>query len=228
MDQNESFTSDESFVLGGPIWAELQYKNENDRHAMEYSIGHGRSDGFRFFVEGAERHKVDVLDPYDELGGLSEIKTLGPQEATAEKVLLNRYFKFTKPGRYKVRCELDLDASYDDGTDKNIPIRSEIEFDLIADPDALDEIYEKFAERLRTGDLSDQITVLTTVGELADPRGFPLLAAAINADNSAIAELSVIGLAKLKDKASMDLLSDSLQRDNISESLKARIRQIVP
>src|ERR1700710_511227 len=83
-------------VFGGPVFVVFDYRNEA-KYPIAFALGNSRAEGIRFRASGPG---VTALNPYNEMGGLEEVICLAPGEAGHQHILLNRYLRFTSPGRY--------------------------------------------------------------------------------------------------------------------------------
>jgi hypothetical protein len=207
-------------VLGTPVYLAFSLRNRGP-HPITFSIGNGRSDGYRFTTGG----EATTLDPYHELGGLSAIRRLLPGEQTDDRILLNKYLHFSRPGRYTVNCELDLavtDATT--GLVQSQPIRDRLELNLEQDAERRRLVLGTLAADMEGKDPQQQLEASYVLSELREKDTAAAMIRGLRSRNSAVVENLLVGLGRIDSEQARTVLRD-FANSTASPELKALARQ---
>jgi hypothetical protein len=196
--------AEDELVLGGPIYVLFDYDNSSRDRALRFAIGNGRADSYRFIPEDEAR--VELLDPYFELGGLAAETEVPPGGSGSQRILLNRYLKFREAGSHRIAGELDLDVEETvTGVHHPVSVRGVLEVRLRDDPAALEHLLADL-ERQIEADPASQLSAISLLAELRLASGLPLLASGLNARDGAVVEAAITGLGNLGGPEARDLL----------------------
>ena len=209
------------FLLGAPVYVFFEYSNTGPQ-TISFAIGNGSDDGFQFF---GPSEGVEQLDPYFELGGLAEVIMLEPRMKGSIAVLLNRYIRFIQPGKYQIRCQVDLEVGDELlNPEARVEVRDTVCLNLYQDPEQLNKIIAEFDRDITEGDLSTQSTQIGILSELRLENAIPILSHGLRSESDVVVELAIIGLGNLGGQEALEALKDFIA-SSTSPSLQQKARQ---
>jgi hypothetical protein len=192
-----------TYFIGEPIEATFTVTNKGDE-AIQYPYGGdyrstGRPD--RFSVTATDEKGEAVPDPVTPGGlggGLGSSIELKPGESHEDKLLLNRWRAFTKPGKYTITCKRTLNVirSAERGPDyysrpeqsmPAVPIETTFTIEVKDDPAALQAwlaaavVALRIAAQDALGDLRGNLLCLS---QAKNPAAFPVLVQLLDGGDS--------------------------------------------
>jgi hypothetical protein len=207
-----SFALPQSGVtLNEPVFADFSIENALDE-GVRFDLGHNRKSHIEFTIIYPDRSRSPGLRLSEEgLGRIGRL-SLKPKETYRQRLLLNEWYAFPQPGKYKIEGSLSSPIETESGKavspTQPKPLRLQIHE---RNPERLRQVSETLMRKtLETWDVQEATEAAMALSQIRDPIVVPYLEKAVREGRSAW-QYAIPGLARIANREAVEILISTLK-----------------
>ncbi len=181
--------------------------------SIKLNLGHDRKANFLLTVMRPNGTKIDLPRLTREgLGRVGKL-SLKPNEIYEQRLLVNEWFDFNEPGKYKLVVRLGEPIRTQQGMDVNANTESYVELNILdKDVRRLERVSAKLASRVAEfSSYEDAAEAARSLSYINDPVAVPYLREALASD-SMVEEIAAAGLERIGSEEAFQALSSVLAK----------------
>lgn len=200
-----------SVTLNEPVFADISIDNALDE-SVRFDLGHNRKSNFSFTIAAPDRSRSPDLRLSVEGLGRSGKLSLEPKQSYRQRLLLNEWYGFAKPGEYKIEGSLtspiESQSGKSFGPTQFEPLRLEI---LERNTERLRQVSESLTRQaVESTDIQEAADAALALSHITDPVAVPYLEKALKEGRS-VWQYAIPGLARIANREAIETLISALK-----------------
>lgn len=199
-----SYEVSSPITLHEPVIVQFSVNNGLDEE-IEFDLGHNRKTNFLIWIAKPDGSVVKVPPrPAEDVGAIGRV-SVGPRQTFSQRLLLNEWYDFRKPGDYQIDIRLNAPIRTNSGLTVKPSTKKQLRLQVHPrNQEMLKQECDKLIKGSQSSSYAQAVEAATALSYIKDPVVVPYLKTVLEADK----RLNVVAVDGLRRVATDDALEE--------------------